>query len=195
MRGPRTPACLAGLVVGLLTALPVVLTGCGRRTAAETGAAAEPPRPNIIFIVVDTLRADRLGCYGHPGQLSPMMDALARAGVLFERAIATSPWTLPSVASYFSGYYPTVHKVTSYQEALKAARGVGRKVRYFGEEFTTLAEVLQANGYLTAGFSANPFITQKYGFAQGFEHFDASFADNTTPGGVVNAAALRWLAA
>ncbi len=176
--------CLA-VSVGLL----VLLVGCDRQNdAADAG-----PRPNIVFILVDTLRADRLGCYGRPGGLSPMMDELAREGVLLERAIATSPWTLPSVASYFCGYYPTVHKVTSYSEALKTARGPAGAVRYFGDEFTTLAEVLQANGYATAGFSANPFITRKFGFAQGFEHFDASFAANETHGNIVNEAALKWL--
>ena len=183
----------AGFGLAALIALSTLLTGCDGRSAARSGAGAPGPRPNIVFILVDTLRADRLGCQGHPGGLSPMMDELARAGVLFERAIATSSWTLPSVASYFCGYYPTVHKVTSYREALKAAQGVGGAVRYFGEEFTTLAEVLQANGYTTAGFSANPFITQKLGFAQGFEHFDASFAANETRGNVVNEAALKWL--
>lgn len=191
--GPPTRVRLAGLAAGLLLAWPLLLTGCDRHSAT-TAETADPPRPNIIFILEDTLRADRLGCYGHPGELSPMMETLARDGVLFERVIATSSWTLPSVASYFCGYYPTVHKVTSYEQALQAGRVGGGTVRYFGDQFQTLAEVLQAHGYLTAGFSANPFITERYGFAQGFEHFDASFAANTTTGEVVNAAALRWLA-
>lgn len=181
---------LAQFGLAALTTLLMLLIGCDRRSGAE---AASSPRPNIIFVLVDTLRADRLGSYGHPGGLSPMMDELAREGVLFERVIATSSWTLPSVASYFCGYYPTVHKVTSYSEALKTARGAAGAVRYFGNEFTTLAEVLQANGYETAGFSANPFITEKYGFAQGFDHFDSSFAANETHGNVVNRAALKWL--
>lgn len=184
----------AGLVLAALLAWPLLLTGCDGQSVAKSDGGEAGPRPNIIFILVDTLRADRLGCYGDPGRLSPMMDELAREGVLFERTIATSSWTLPSVASYFCGYYPTVHKVTSYREALKAAQGFGGAVRYFGDEFTTLTEMLQANGYVTAGFSANPFITEKYGFAQGFDHFDSSFADNTTQGDVVNAAALNWLA-
>lgn len=181
-------------LVGLcLAAWLALLTGCDGQNAAGRNAGAAGPRPNIVFILVDTLRADRLGCYGHPGGLSPMIDELAREGVLLERTIATSSWTLPSVASYFCGYYPTVHKVTSYSEALRAAQGPAGAVRYFGDQFTTLTEVLQANGYATAGFSANPFITPKFGFAQGFEHFDASFAANETLGNVVNQAALEWL--
>lgn len=168
------------------------LSGCGERVQDESDARAG--RPNIIFILVDTLRADRLGCYGNPGKLSPWMDSLAREGVLFERVIAGSSWTLPSVASYFCGLYPTVHKVISYNEALAQTGTAGGAVRYFGDQFTTLAELLQSHGYLTAGFSANPFITEKFGFAQGFDHFDSSFAANETVGSVVNEAALRWLA-
>jgi arylsulfatase A-like enzyme len=181
-------------VAGLCLAALLLPTGCERPGGSNAAPSGSAPRPNVVFILVDTLRADRLGCYGHPGGLSPMMDALAREGVVFDRVIATSSWTLPSVASYFCGYYPSVHKVTSYREALRSAQVVGGRVRYFGDEFTTLAEVLQANGYVTAGFSANPFITAKYGFAQGFDHFDSSFANNATPGSVVNAAALQWLA-
>jgi arylsulfatase A-like enzyme len=182
----------AALCLGTCAGLLALLVGCDPRTEARSAAAGS--RPNILFILVDTLRADRLGCYGHDGGLSPLMDELAREGVVFDRTIATAPWTLPSVASYFCGYYPTVHKVVSYREALESARGAAGAVRYFGDEFTTLAELLQANGYLTAGFSANPFITRKFGFAQGFDHFDSTFAANETHGNVVNAAALRWLA-
>lgn len=181
----------APVVLGILIAL---LSGCDGHGAGAAKASANTPRPNIVFILVDTLRADRLGSYGRAGELSPMMDDLAREGVLFERTIASSSWTLPSVASYFCGLYPTVHKVTSYQEALRSARGGAGRVRYFADEFVTLAEVLLANGYATAGFSANPFITPKYGFAQGFEYFDASFAANETRGDVVNQAAFNWLA-
>ena len=173
----------------LLIGLSVV-AGCGERPSASGSAA----RPNVIFILVDTLRADRLGCYGRQGNLSPWMDEIAEEGVLFERTIAESSWTLPSVASLFSGLYPSVHKVTSYQDALDIAGAPGSSVRYFNEQFTTLAETLQAHGYVTAGFSANPFITEKLGFAQGFDHFDSSFAANETLGHVVNEAALRWLA-
>lgn len=178
-----------GASIGALFGL---VGGCdhGAPASETTRGGAQP---NVIFILVDTLRADRLGCYGRADGLSPLMDEWAAEGVLFERATAESSWTLPSVASFFCGFYPTVHKVTSYEDALQKSRVAG-EVRYFGDEFTTLAEVLQASGYETAGFSANPFVTRKFGFAQGFEHFDSSFADNSTQGGVVNAAALKWLA-
>ncbi len=180
------------LIPIVLCALPpVLLAGCKPATRpAATRSAGQ--RPNVVFILVDTLRADRLGCYGDQRRLAPLFDEVAAEGVLFERVIAQSPWTLPSVASYFCGLYPTVHKVTSYEAALRSARSAG-SVRYFSDQFTTLAEILRDHGYQTAGFSANPFVTAKFGFAQGFEHFDSSFASNDTRGDVVNQAALRWL--
>ena len=166
-----------------------LLYGCGEQQANTNPGN----RPNVIFILVDTLRADRLGCYGRSGNLSPWMDELAREGILCQRAIATAPWTLPSVASYFSGLFPSVHKVTNYTEAMEEIGSPGGTVRYFGDQFTTFPELLQNNGYLTAGFSANPFISETLGFAQGFDHFDSSFAANETPGNIVNEAALNWL--
>ncbi len=157
------------------------------------GPAARPP--NIVFILVDTLRADHLGTHGRADAQTPVIDALAAEGVVFERANATAPWTLPSVASLFTGVYPGVHDATQYE--LGPSRGESGMevagVSTLNEAFDTLAEQLQHAGYATAACSANPFIVERNGFAQGFEHFDSSFAANTTPGGVVNDAAERWL--
>ena len=77
------------------------LLGCG---------ASEPERaPNPILILVDTLRADRLGCYGNPRPTSPTIDALAERGQRFETAFAPAPWTLPSTASLLTGRMPARH--------------------------------------------------------------------------------------
>lgn len=186
---PTRPAPAVGLMAAV--ALVMLLVGCDRSPSGES--ASTPPRPNIVFILIDTLRADRLGAYGDPRNLSPTMDELAREGVLFEMAISVAPWTLPSMASMFSGVNPTVHKAIDYEliESLRARRTP--RVSMFPDTFETLAESLQAAGYQTAAFSANPFIQPEYGFAQGFDHFDGSFAANTTAGSVVNDAAFRWL--
>jgi len=178
--------------------LPVVallasLWSC--RPAAEEGGVrrADQPLPNIVFILVDTLRADRLGAYGHSAELTPTMDALAAEGVIFDQAISAAPWTQPAVASLFCSYYPQVHQVLRYDRAVEGAFRGGAQLAVFDDRFRTLAERLREAGYQTAGFSANPFVVEKYGFAQGFEHYDSSFAMNTTPGNVVNDAALAWL--
>ncbi len=153
------------------------------------------PRPNVILLMIDTLRADRLGSYGHGRGNSPNIDAIAAEGVTFERAVAPAPWTQPSIASLFCSMYPGVHKVLDYEQAQRdtAAKQKGT-VAVFDTAFETLAESLQADGYVTAAFVANPFILSRLGFAQGFDHFDSSFARNTAPGGVVNEAVAAWVA-
>ena len=72
---------------------------------------AEPP-PGVLLLMIDTLRADRLGCHGSGRETSPAIDALAAGGVRFERAYAPAPWTLPSVASIMTGLYPGAHGTT-----------------------------------------------------------------------------------
>lgn len=149
--------------------------------------------PNIFIILIDTLRADHLGCYGHSGSHSPALDTIATEGVFFERAISQSPWTQPAIASLFSSHYPSVHKVIDYGQACDSVLRGAPKVVVFNDSFVTLAEVLRQAGYQTAAFVSNPFVLHEFGFAQGFEHFDTSFAANTTPGSVVNEATLAWL--
>jgi arylsulfatase len=185
-------AAARGRIVGVLLAL---LCGCEKQ--AEPPWPAEPPpsgpTPNIVFVLIDTLRADHLGVCGCSEGHSPNLDAIAAEGVIFDRAVAQSPWTQPSVASLFCSRYPSVHKVLDYRQAVDGVVEGGEKVAVFDDKFSTLAESLWNRGYATAAFVANPFVTREFGFAQGFEHFDASFARNTTPGGVVNDAAVAWL--
>lgn len=115
--------------------------------------------PDIIFIILDTQRADRLGCYGHTAAITPNLDAFARRGVLFEQAIAPAQWTIPSHASMFTGLYPTAHQVTQSSQAL-------------GSDTPHLVELLQASGYETVGFCNNPLVgILNNGFRRGFETF------------------------
>lgn len=166
---------------------------CLTPAACQAPPPPPPPRPNIVFILVDTLRADRLGCYGDPRRLAPLIDSLAAEGMLFERPIAPAPWTLPSVGSYMTGVYPSVHQVNHSRYDPHAEPTAEKVIRQLPEELITLAEALQAQGYQAAAFSANPFIRAKNGFGQGFEHFDDEFTSNTTPGSKINQQALAWL--
>jgi len=175
------------LLAGLAAA--GVGVGCDSRAGAPPGRGA---RPNLILILVDTLRADRLGAYGSTAGLTPTMDAIASEGVVFESAIAPAPWTLPAVASLFCGYYPSVHKATDYKTVAGRSKNPSGTVRVFSDRFVTLAEALQKAGYATAAFSANPFIKAEHGFGQGFDLF--RFLGDKAPGDQVNEAALRWLA-
>ena len=116
-------------------------------------------RPDIVWIVLDTLRADRLSCYGYPRETSPHLDAFAQSGVLFERAISPAQWTIPAHASYFTGEYPTTHATVQIYDRQSEAQ-------------VTLAGLLQRAGYLTAGFCNNPLLgVVENGLDRGFEEF------------------------
>ena len=183
------------LAAGLACCAWGAQTGCRKPSAQEQPGPPPPPgpAPNIVLVMIDALRADCLGVYGNPRGGTPVLDSIAAEGVVFERAIAPAPWTQPSVASVFCSVYPGVHQVLDYRQAFKATFKGAPKVAVFADRFDTLAESLTARGYQTAAFVANPYLLSEYGFAQGFDRFDTSFAKNTTPGGVVNEAALAWL--
>ena len=118
--------------------------------------------PNVTFLLLDTQRADRLSCYGYERpdgkKTSPVIDGLAEQGVRFEWTYAAAPWTRPSIASMFSGLYPTSH-------------GAYEPTRVLPEWTANFAEMFHEMGYRTAGFSTNPNISAVWGFAQGFQEF------------------------
>lgn len=120
---------------------------------------ASPERPNIVLVVIDTLRADRLGCDGYEKPTSPRIDALAARGVRFARAFATAAWTWPSTASILTSLTPPAHGLDLAESC------------FLAHELETLPESLLRAGLHTAGFSANPLVSATYNFHQGFEHF------------------------
>ncbi len=194
-----------GIVPGLALRLACAtcllpVGGCDRSAPFGTSTQPTPARrsepatkrPTVVVVLFDTLRADRLGVYGHQADLTPTMDAVAARGVVFEQAIAPAPWTLPSVSSLFTGLYPDAHGANQYLWVRRRGRLVGKISRLAGR-FETLAERLRRAGYQTAAFVANPFIIPRNGFKQGFDHYDASFVGNDTPGAVVNQAVFDWL--
>ncbi len=143
-----------------------------------------PGDPNVVLVVVDTLRADRLGCYGYETDTSPSIDELARHSHLFEHAYATAPWTTPSVAGIFTGRYPTSVGITTDPEA-------GLSV-----ELVTLAELFKRRGYRTKGIVSHLFIDERLGFAQGFDWYNAreagrGFSYVSSPG--VTEKAVRFI--
>jgi arylsulfatase A-like enzyme len=111
---------------------------------------------NLIIISIDTLRADRLGCYGYGRPTSPNIDALAGRGLRFANVIAESPWTLPSHMSLFTGLHPSSHGV--YDAKFRLA-----------EKIPTMAEVLKIHGFRTFGYTGGGFVSGRFGFSRGFE--------------------------
>lgn len=117
---------------------------------------------DVVVCLVDALRADRLSCYGAPRPTSPEIDALAREGVLFERAHAAAPWTLPSIATLFTGAMPSTHGAGAWQEV----RGEGNPTS-LDEALPTLAERVRSHGYRAFARGANPYL--ELGCLRGFE--------------------------
>src|SRR5262245_58641206 len=117
-------------------------------------------RPNVLLITLDTTRADRLGCYGYAPALTPTLDALAAAGVLFERACTPAPLTLPSHASMMTGLYPREHGLIT--------NGRGR----LEENIPTLAEDLRDAGYDTAAFVGSVVLHSQFGLQRVLAAYD-----------------------
>ena len=122
---------------------------------------ARSENPNVIVLVVDTLRADHLSSYGYNRDTSPFMDSLASEGVRFENAISPSSWTQPSHASMLTGRY--THETHAETQPLD-------------DTYPTIGEIMQANGYRTGAFSGNTeFFTRRQGFGRGFLHFEDNY--------------------
>ena len=125
------------------------LNGCGKLWSKQ---------PNVIFISIDTLRADHLGCYGYERATSPFIDSLSADAVRFTRAYSETSWTLPSHMSMITSQYPHVHGVETDEQGLL-------------ESTKTLAEVLSEAGYHTSAFISWVYVGKQYGFGQGFNEF------------------------
>jgi arylsulfatase A-like enzyme len=145
-----------------------------RSATAELPAAA-PGSPNVLVIVVDTLRADHLSSYGYARATSPNMDRIAQQGALFENAIATCSWSLPSHVSLVTGRYVYEHGVSNVQQEPWLGWGHSGLGGY-----PTLGEGLARKGYRTGAFSANrTFFSHDLGFGRGFLHFEDYFHSPT----------------
>jgi arylsulfatase A-like enzyme len=139
-------------------------------------SGAGDDRPNLLVISIDTLRADHLSSYGYERDTSPCLDALASGGVLFEQAVSTAPWTLPSYGSLFTSRSPTVHRagVNPVRAATFESGGDASDsdvVESLAPDLPMLAEMLRDGGWATAGFHSNPYLAGKSGVQRGFQRW------------------------
>jgi arylsulfatase A-like enzyme len=152
--------------------------------AAACGAGTQPerPRPNLLIVSIDTLRADHLGCYGYARRTSPNIDALAARSAVFEHAESASSWTLPSMTSLMTGLSVSAHNCDHLGSRLDPS-------------YTTLAEVLRDAGYDTQIVASHLFLSAPYGLQQGFTHVDTSVVqeENDITSQDVAALGLDWL--
>lgn len=179
-------------VAAFCRALPLclaLLLGPGGEASVARAAPADS-KPNLIFITIDTLRADHLGCYGDTRAQTPNIDALAQAGTRFTHAYTPVPITLPAHAAIFTGSFPMATGMHDFS---------GNKLP---SSAVTLAKLLRDHGYTTAAFIGSAVLDSRFGLNQGFEtyfdHFDFSRLDETNldqmerRGDLVMDEALSW---
>ncbi len=174
----------------LLMATVLVTAACERQSPVDSDSETGPPE-RIVLVTIDTLRADRVGCYGASWSWTPTLDRLAERGVRFANVAAPTPLTQPSHATLFTALDPPQH---------------GMRINgtfTLADDLPTLAERLRASGYETAGFVGSVILASHYGFGRGFDHFDDRMEtqkDGTVVGAISRPAdavidsAVNWLA-
>ncbi len=149
------------------------ISGCSGKRRKE--------KPNVVFVLVDALRADHLPSYGYKINTAPYIQRLAERAVLFERVISPSSWTKTSMASIMTSQNPSRHGVRGGKDVLP-------------EQLTTMAKVFANNGYHTIGINTNPWLKSKFGFDAGFNSYETLIKDGSwTDALEVNAVAMAAL--
>lgn len=139
-------------------------------------------KPNVILIIIDTLRADHLGCYGYERNTSPHIDSLAATGTLWLNAQAQSSWTLPGVSSIFTGLSTKSH-------------GAGKSdgtVYALDPEMPLITTLLKAEGYQTAGFFNVYLLSEQFGFHRGFDSYNCNYLGDGEAGATVDMT-INWI--
>ncbi len=170
------------------------------QTTSRERQVASAAAPSVLVLLVDTLRADELGCYGALPTMTPQLDRLAARGLVVDEMVSASSWTMPSVATLFTGLYPQSHGVLGRPPDERFATGeAGVDPAFLSDALPTLATQAQESGITTVAVSANPVVSRATNFARGFETFVETGWDrkrrNWTPAGEVNATFIRWLRA
>jgi arylsulfatase A-like enzyme len=143
----------------LASALIVLALPGGLAAGCSPSGSEGASPPNVLLLVIDTVRRDRLGVYGNQPSPSPHIDALARSGVRYDRAMATASWTLPSVASMLTSQLPSNLGIRGARRALP-------------DDALLLSEVLREHGFRTTAVISHSYVSSQWGFDQGFEVFE-----------------------
>ncbi len=172
------------IAIAGLAGFALHLPGCSRKPEATPAQA----RRSVLLIIVDTVRADKLGCYGSQLGATPRIDELAATGVRFERAYSHAPWTLPACASILTSLYPPQHGAGGHLPV--------ESLRKLPESVRTVAECFRDAGYATGAVVNVDFLTASFGMTQGFTDVDFEIYPNNVhvrPAAPTTDAALAWL--
>ena len=156
---------LAAITPVALIAVPSIehwLSGGYDIQASATRGTPPPDAPDVVFVVMDTVKAENVSAYGYERETTPVFDEFASEGVLFEIASAPATWSLPAHASLFTGTFPSVHN----------AHG---ETRWLDAKLPTLAQEMAAAGWETRCFTANPHVSPSFGLTRGFEWSDQAW--------------------
>ena len=175
--------------MSLLNRPRLLSTGAAALLALSVLSRAQTPKPNVLLVTIDTVRADHVGAYGYTKPTTPTLDRLAREGVRFADATSQAPLTGPAHAAILTGSYPGRFGVRD-----NAAMPLP-------DSATTVAELFKAAGYRTGAFIGAFIVDRQYGFGQGFDEFDSKFERFTSaaklqarrPAAAVVDDALKWL--
>ncbi len=174
----------------VLFPLPMLLFAVEGCSAAVAPAEAAP-KPNVIVVLVDTLRADHIGTYGYKKRATtPNLDAFAAGGMVWDNAVSQNAWTVPSVASLFTGVDTQAHQTLNFRKGERLATDT------IADCHDTMAESFKSSGYTTAAFIKSTVISTSHGFSQGFDKFEVVGGKDQAWGYSardLNDAALPWL--
>jgi arylsulfatase A-like enzyme len=170
-----------------------LLAACALQPACGDGGQSAA-QPNVVVVVIDTLRADRLPFHGGPPETAPFLTELASMSLVFDSAWSTSSWTAPATASIFTGLLPNEHGVRQGMRAQQAQSEADEDLplNRIPDELETLPTFFRSLGYRTFGAAANPNIGARIGFARGFDRFAPFRAETGKASGPLVEAVLTW---
>jgi len=156
--------------------------------ALSCGCAPGESPPNVVLITLDTMRQDHLGCYGYARPTSPNLDAFAQSATTYTRAVATSPWTVQTHASLFTGKFPFEHGAHTF----KVTSPTPNNVNPLSKSFKTIAEFFRDEGYETTAYIANAaYLSERWQLDQGFDRYVVDHV----PAVLLNRRITAWLTA
>lgn len=126
---------------------------------------------NLVFVSFDALQAAHVGCLGYPRDVTPTIDSIAASGFNFRNAISVSSWTVPSSMTWFTGVFPSEHRMTNKYAVYNPPVSKIANLKELSPDLVTLADVLKQQGYATGGFTGNAGVSGGFGYEQGFDEY------------------------
>lgn len=161
----RIVFCLATLL-----ALPPAISAAAEKPAAG-GLRYKYKDYNVVLVSFDALQAAHVGSLGYQRNVTPTIDALAKEGYNFTRNISVASWTVPASMTWFTGVYPSEHRLTNKFALFDPPNNKLSNLKELSPNLVTLAELLKQNGYLTGGFTGNAGVSGFFGYSQGFDRY------------------------